>query len=234
MQRIVTLAIACVAAVAFSATAQAADPPRSWPMEAPPQRPVEYLSGWYVRGDIGYRFNELKSVSTIPAIDAYSYADTFAVGGGFGYKWNWFRADLTLDYGLRGRFDGNAAGVQDYYRAKIDAFSALANVYIDLGTWAGLTPYVGVGAGGTRLNVTDFYTFAPPFPSGAARDHWNFSWAWMAGVSYQFTSSLVLDIGYRHLRLGDAMNGTDPLPSSINFKDLSANEVRIGLRLMID
>ena len=43
-----------------------------------------------------------------------------------------------------------------------------------------------------------------------------------------------LDVGYRHLRLGDAMNGNDPLPSAINFKDLSTNEVRIGLRYLID
>ena len=187
-----------------------------------------------MRGDIGYRFNELKSVDTLPAVGSYNYKDTFSAGGGFGYKWNWIRADLTLDYGLRGRFNGSAAGVSDYYRAKIDAFSVMANVYIDLGTWAGLTPYVGVGAGGSRLNVTDFRTSVPPFPTTAPRDNWNPSWAWMAGVSYQFASNLVLDVGYRYIKLGDAITGNDPLPSAITFKDISSQEVRVGLRLLID
>jgi len=45
----------------------------------------------------------------------------------------------------------SAAITQPQFSTKIDAVSALANVYLDLGTWAGFTPYIGGGGGMSYL-----------------------------------------------------------------------------------
>ena len=60
------------------------------------------------------------------------------------------------------------------------------------------------------------------------------SWAAMAGVSYQITPSIAIDLGYRYLSLGDAMGGTSRRPNRVTtFKNLSANEFRHRLPLHV-
>ena len=67
--------------------------------------------------------------------------------------------------------------------------------------------------------------------------NWNFSWAAMGGVSYQFSPNLLLDVGYRYLKLGERSSGTVPPTYTTRvtyFRDMSAQEIRIGLRWMLD
>ena len=61
MIRAKALITGMAAAAAFGAAAHAADPPRTWRRryERPAPRYVEMVSGWYVRGDFGYRFNHI-------------------------------------------------------------------------------------------------------------------------------------------------------------------------------
>ena len=224
-------------AAALSGTgAQAADMSRSWPLPEIDREPVltatEFVSGWYLRGDLGYRYNRIGSIEGPAAITDTRMDNVFAVGGGVGYKYDWLRADATLDYGLRARAHGDAGSVSSVYSAKIDAVTALANVYLDLGNWAGFTPYIGAGAGASRLNVTEFRNgTAAAFPP---TDTWRFSWAWMAGASYQFMPNLALDVGYRHLKLGDAVSASDSTGRATTFKNIWAQEIRVGFRLLID
>src|SRR5262245_9341659 len=156
------LVIGTIAALVSSAAAQAADPPRSWipPVyERPAPRYVEMVSGWYVRGDFGYRFNEMSSVEGGRPTTSFNYPDSFGVTAGFGYKYQWFRADATADYAPRvtARANSTFAGAsQPQYTTKIDALSLLANFYIDMGTWYGFTPYVGAGLGVTYLRSRDY------------------------------------------------------------------------------
>ena len=68
------------------------------------------------------------------------------------------------------------------------------------------------------------------YPSGSK---WNFSWALMAGTSYDVSDNLKIDAGYRYLNIGDAATKTFSdagTTSSIKYKDLTAHEVRVGLR----
>ena len=66
----------------------------------------------------------------------------------------------------------------------------------------------------------------------------NFAWAWMAGLSYQVMPNWLIDVGYRYLDLGDAISrGGSPGGASFNetiWKDLSAQEVRFGVRFLFD
>jgi hypothetical protein len=48
--------------------------------------------------------------------------------------------------------------------------------YLDLGTWYGLTPYIGAGAGASRIKVSDYTsTLAPPFTPGLTNTQWKFA-----------------------------------------------------------
>ena len=64
----------------------------------------------------------------------------------------------------------------------------------------------------------------------------NFSWAGMAGVAFQVTPQWVVDVGYRYLDLGKVSNTTGSgLPTDLTtFKNVTTQEVRIGVRFLID
>jgi opacity protein-like surface antigen len=117
--------------------------------------------------------------------------------------------------------------------AKISAASVLFNGYIDLGTWYCITPYIGAGVGAAYVSTTDYASaVAPPFTSS---DHhqWNFAWAAMAGFDYAVTPGLKVDVGYRYLNLGDTQTDSDAF-GQMTFKNVAAQEVRVGLRWSFD
>jgi opacity protein-like surface antigen len=151
----------------------------------------------------------------------------------------------------------------------------LANGYFDIFSYAGVTPYVGAGAGVNIQSTSGSLTFTEsasgqPYnadltPTGNypltwvnpqtgkviypqpnitfAQQNWNrlikttkynFAWALMAGVSYQLTPSLTLDLGYRYLNLGTSNYGVNPQSGAALTQRSTAQEVRVGLRLMAD
>ncbi len=225
----VLLIAACVVA---SVPALAADMPRI--SYAPPTVPQEFGSGWYLRGDIGYRFNSTLhgTSSDGTVLTAETFDDSFVAGGGFGFKERWFRVDLTVDYGTQARYAGNSAIFSPYIATKIDTVAALVNGYIDLGTWNRLTPYVGAGVGASLVRTGGFWT--PIGPSAADARLANFAWAAMAGVGYNVTPNLLVDAGYRYIDLGDAKSGTPNFGPAITYDRITAHEVRLGARYMID
>jgi len=226
------LSFAAIASVLVSGTASfAADMPMNLPPPPVVTAPVETLSGWYVRGDIGYRFQDTGSVTSAIAPNPTNNRidDAFAIGVGVGYKWSWFRTDITADYGFSSKYSGDTAGFTPDFTAKVQTTTVLANGYFDLGTWYGFTPYVGAGVGGAYVQTSDFLSASAP-AAAVSSDRWNFAWAAMAGVSYCFTPNLILDIGYRYLDQGQVKTGLTSLGDQLTFKDLTAQEIRAGFR----
>ena len=88
------------------------------------------------------------------------------------------------------------------------------------------------------MRTHQFVTGALMAPPDGIKDtsRWNLSWAYMAGISYRFTPNLLVDVSYRYLKLGDAVSGPEPpaYTTPNNLRDLSAQEIRIGLRWMLD
>jgi len=215
---------------------------------------------------------------------ASSYNSTLSDAGffdiGAGYQFNsWFRADVTGEYHGGSRFQStyvindpgnvgrstcgsqaNAAcptQYSDFYHGDFSSIVALINGYADLGTWSGVTPYVGAGIGFARNTLSGLSTVAVNTPDGVsttpsggfAADHsqWNFAWALMAGLSFDVTQNLKLDLGYRYLDLGKFKSGTmtclngtgggfnsTTCESPIQAKhDVAYNDFRIGLRWML-
>src|SRR5690606_30702133 len=120
----------------------------------------------------------------------------------------------------------------------------LANVYGDLGTFAGFTPYVGAGAGFTRVDwgtvtasslcdgqgcgTTD--VIDSQSLDGAAS--FRFTHALMAGVAYDISDRLQLDFGYRyrHVAGGTLFAGDG---DTVRDGGFSQHDLRIGLRYLL-
>jgi opacity protein-like surface antigen len=213
----------------FCVGARAADVP-SLPFPdvvTSPSYVEEYTSGWYLRGDAGFRWNRVDSVTSVTPVSNSRIDDSFAFGGGFGYKASWFRADLTIDYGLRMLY--HADGTPNV-SVKVQPTLMFGNAYLDLGTWFGFTPYVGAGVGAAYLRMYDYALSGVAVPTVQPTHNWNFAWAYMAGLSYTVSPRFLIDVGYRRVMMGDAHVKGDPLI----LKDISAHEVRAGLRWLLD
>lgn len=183
--------------------------------QATPWVPVEVGSGWYLRGDLSYNSDE----------PLYDFEDNdfelSRVGGsvGFGYHFNdIFRGDLNV--GFLGSDEEGIPGV-DY--ASFSQWNGLANLYVDLGTFAGLTPYVGAGAGMTYTRQ-EIDSIALPYKDR----QYNFSYALMAGLSYQATKNVSVDLGYQFLDTPgvDFIN----LETDTTEKGQKQHLVKVGLR----
>ena len=132
--------------------------------------------------------------------------------------------------------------------SEIQRLDALANLYVDLGTWSGFTPYVGGGLGVSRIQITSDtnWYMSNGLPYHITTDgfyfNWDrsidliryqFAWALMAGVSYAITPELALDVGYRYINLG-TISGIQDATGNSYTKVVDAHEVRLGLRYLFD
>ncbi len=92
-------------AVGTVGIAAAADMPLPPPPVIEPVAPPQF-SGWYLRGDVGYGFNQVNNftsnvAATTPGFqyDGVGLDGAMIIGGGVGYQINnWFRTDLTAEY----------------------------------------------------------------------------------------------------------------------------------------
>jgi opacity protein-like surface antigen len=203
-----------------------------------------------------------------------SSSELFDVGVGYQFN-SWLRGDITGEYRDGGHFQslyslsnpnwaqsGNANQISqllDFYRANTSSAVGLVNLYADLGTWYGVTPFVGGGAGvayNRLYGMTDqgqvSFNGGATGPSGGyfndgART--NFAWAVMAGLDFNITPNLKLELGYRYLNLGKIGSGGSNCANGVNFaanacggqvtnyvsssNTLASNDFRIGLRYML-
>ncbi len=235
MRRFTALVIAAIG-VLGAAPADAADPPRRYPpavlREPPPPRPI--ASGWYLRGDLGYRWNVLNHAEPptgFPAPADEKLSGGWSAGIGAGFKADSLRVDVTADYGTRFKYTGSTAPAADT-TAKLQAYTGLINAYYEPYTWDRLTPYVGAGVGFAYVQVSDYTSsVVPPLTPVPASRKWNLAYALMVGTSFNFSRQVLLDVGYRYLSIGTADTSADAAGRVMSFKDLAAHEVRIGVRL---
>jgi opacity protein-like surface antigen len=229
-------------AAALGAAAHAADMPDNWnpgPYVRPVPHSFELVSGWYLRGDAGYRLNHVSSFEAPAAtITNVKYTDSLGLTFGAGYKYQWFRSDLTIDYGTKvGASASSTSGAsQPQFTMKVETLTALANLYMDLGTWWGFTPYLGGGAGVSYLKARHYNDTSSVINQAVTNDGTTFSWAAMAGVSYQVNTRFIVDLGYRHLSLGDiaSSTGSNSPSDRTRWQGLSTDEVRLGVRFLLD
>ncbi|WP_155911925.1 outer membrane beta-barrel protein [Methylobacterium sp. 77] len=245
-------------AIGTSAPVFAADlPPPPPPPPAP--APVQIGSGWYLRADFTESYYDHPKDSTLPdpndpgmpPLVRLRLSHEAGYGGGVGYRFNnWLRMDATIDQRGPSRFStyssrSNFVTGYNIEAGKLDVLTGLVNVYADLGTWWGLTPYIGAGIGVADKSFRSAYTQttciipacdgspgAGPRTAAARRNGsvTSLAWALTGGVSYEIGAGFALDASYRYVNLGRAKTGLDDYGYGTRLKDLSANEMRVGLR----
>lgn len=209
------------------------------------------FGGWYLRGGIGVGAATSGSfrkadVEAQPQgfVDTRGFGRPVTADFGVGYDFGgWGRYDATIEH----RFDGSARISQGYFdsaagvnvsgewKGDLSSTLLMANAYYDLGTWSGVTPFLGAGLGAAYTDLSGFRYSAASGGSGSAagRGQWGFAWALMAGLAYQVTPSLTVEASYRYLGLGNARTGfadcscgADPL----KLRDIGVSDVRLALR----
>lgn len=185
---------------------------------------------------------------------------------GAGYQVNsWFRGDITLEYRGGGNFQSRytlndpATKTQfvDFYRGNVSSAVAMINGYVSPGTWYGFTPFVGVGIGfahNSLYGMTDqAMTTIVGGPTGRAGRYFgagstnNFAWGVMAGLDFNVSENLKLELGYRYLDRGKIGSGGsncvgEALPIGVcggsagyisSSNSLASSDFRVGLIWMI-
>jgi len=213
--------LSLAALMPFAAHAADYDPP-IFVEEAPEYVPVEVGSGWYLRGDIGYNISETHYEFSYLGVDT----DNSRIFGGLGvgYRFtDYFRGELNLGFLSQDTLDAtdgiNTVSLEN------TVWSGMANAYVDLGTIAGFTPYVGAGAG---MVYSRSAASVEPLGFSVSDDQYEFAYSLTAGVAYQMTQNLLVDVGYQYL--------SSPGLEYIDFDTLTVDEgvdyhqVKVGLR----
>lgn len=196
--------------------------------------------------------------------DKFSLKDGAAFGIGVGYRIDpTWRVDATVDY-FAADIDGKTP-CPSYVKAShglnpvedncnyedsssADIWTVMANAYVDLAHYGAFQPYIGAGIGAANVNYDTWNTREVCEGCTYTSDKeglnsWRFAMALMAGVSYDMTEQLKLDVGYRytHITGGDAYGfdaadraplGGAPGASGTQAKDdgFDLHTVRAGLR----
>jgi opacity protein-like surface antigen len=211
-------------------------------------------------------YSQIDSLSQTTSFDT---GGIFDVGVGYRFN-NWFRADVTAQYRGKSNFKGTDAfhafqygfpynGVDNYSASKSELLF-LANGYVDLGTWWCVTPFIGAGIGASRVSISGLtdngavnlfvdntvtpavpiYGTYPSYATAANGSKWNFAWAAHAGLAYQVTPNVTLELAYSYVDLG---SGTTGVISSytgfaagnvFKFNDITSHDVKLGVRWNLD
>lgn len=137
------------------------------------------------------------------------------VAGGYALPFFRVEAELNSRNGDVHRIDGENAREGDF-----TAYSAMANLYLDLENPSPVTPFLGAGGGVLRLSMDDLRT-----DSGSIGDESDTTEAWqlMAGVAIKIAPGTNVDLTYRYLDCSE-------LAWAGATADYTVNSVVVGLR----
>jgi opacity protein-like surface antigen len=248
--------LAALAVLTAIPAARAAD------MPLPP--PIPEVSGWYLRGDIGFSNQNVGSLfnvnyagfdSVTNINKSFDAAPLFGLGIGYTVN-NWLRFDVTGEYRGAANFHGydigTAGGVifPDLYNGSKSEWTFLFNGYVDLGTWYNITPFVGAGIGVSRNTISNFTDISACVGGcgnpganaySATASQWNFAWALHAGLAYRVSPNFTVELAYRYIDLGNAksgdligFDGTNDTYNPMEFHRLTSSDVKLGLRFNLD
>ena len=185
--------------------------------------------------------------------------DAAFVGFGVGYAWNsWFRFDVTGEYRTAAKVKTTGSYTDfcpggrcfDVYDGSHSALVFLANAYIDLGTWWSITPFIGAGVGTADTRSSGFtdvgFNADGSTAFGVASKEfskWNLAWAVHAGLAYNVTNNVKLELAYRYLNMGDVQTQTIDSGSAgsagngprafYNLTNFDSHDIKLGMRWML-
>ena len=170
--------------------------------------------------------------------------------------WNYGQATGSFTNGVDPFYTGKA-------KMKRESAVAMVNAYYEFSNFGNFRPYLGAGIGVAWNRIDDAtyydeYLYQNVLNSGysfpnqnipgqftqESKDSTNLAWALMAGVAYQLTDRIDLDIGYKYLNLGDCRTGgvlytdnsalaTGQIQQTDNYsriENVADHQIRIGMR----
>ena len=169
-----------------------------------------------------------------PETEKFNLNTGWSIGGAAGVKWNdLLRAEIEISHSQwTGKdFDVHYSGSPAYNYAATGTVAAtylLGNIWADLKTNTVFTPYVGGGVGVAFVNTAgvrlDNSTWG--YVDGSQT---HFAWQLGAGVKYEISEQLSLDVGYRFKNVEGLqfVNGNGN-GNFINGR-LSSHNIEVGL-----
>ena len=213
--------------------------------------PVQHHSAGpcYFRADVGYGVSGEPNVNW-PVRNGASLNDVVSnieienswlgdVGVGCGSGSRGFRGEFVL--GIRGEknIDGEPprfGAPDDPLHTAVTSYTAMFNVYKDLGKWRRVVPYIGAGIGVAYNTMDDVYFTQNPALVDRIRGNSDFAFAWslMTGFAYQVSNRAILDFGYRYIDFGSVKSdridsGFNQNPSVV-VDELAAHEFKGAIR----
>lgn len=195
---------------------------------------IDYQPHYYLAARVGANWNE-ETEFNIPALvtSDYDVGINFsgAIGREFSFAGYGARAELELGYLTNGIDTHTVAGLGGFGGGAAfgdtSALYGLANGYIDFDNWGGpITPYVSAGIG---LASVDFDGHGVT-PTGVVMNDSAVGFAWQigAGVSYELSDRVDLELGYRFFNVENA--GLTSVGGVNSDVDLRSHQVNAGLR----
>ncbi len=174
--------------------------------------------GWYGRADVGY--------STDGSIDYgggtdFDLENDWSQHLGLGYA---FQNGFRLEGELSHRYNDYDEGV--LLDGNIHAWAAMLNGYYDFNRGGGVEPYLGLGVGAARLvNSLNAGLIVSQDQDTVL------AYQGMAGVAFNVTPQLAIDVGYRYFVADDADFDADTFlgPATLDA-DYDHQAVTLGLR----
>lgn len=246
--------------------------------EAPEFVPVEVGSGWYLRGDVGYSVNKPYDYFEVPP--GFSSSESPVSGSvGMGYHFNdYFRGELNFGILPTSKFSADfmtacegtqtvtvetptgvtvASGrrfrdCEGSNNGSNKAYNLMANAFVDLGTYSGLTPFIGGGVGvaystfrsaigdrdcvdqsSTVGNTTTIFECDDPSAyEGVVQSErqYNFAYSLGAGLSYRVSQNASVDLGYEYFSVPQAKYISMEASGPTIRKGIDYHQVKLGLR----
>jgi opacity protein-like surface antigen len=226
---------ACAASLMLALTpaASAADVDYA-PEPAGPSWYVSVFGGWSLPDDFDVGFVGLSSTAYDASIDLDS---GFMAGIAAGARFNhWLRADVELS-GNWHDVDGDevfATGGSPAFttlslEGNVNALFVLANLWIDVPVGDIIRPYIGGGVGLGRLDADISTTGGYSIIDDS---DWGFAFQVGAGITFDVTPNMVVDLGYRFKAINAELKVDDDFfnPTTDTDADYRSHNVLLGLR----
>ncbi|MFK5977714.1 MAG: OmpW family outer membrane protein [Rhizobiaceae bacterium] len=200
---------------------------------------VEYGSGWYLRGNVGFSLGNGENQSFNDGTNVFSFVrqnedNGYSAGVGFGYTFNpYFRVDTTIDYHGGRDWNGLDAGAAVTNDSSFELTNYSLNGYVSLGKTMGITPYIGAGFGVADVKWGGHSISGVGTRSGES--YQGSTYSVMAGFDYRLDKNWLFDFEYKYTHVDGGKTIADSgVSSNTAFSDdFNLQDFRIGLRYEI-
>lgn len=159
------------------------------------------------------------------AIGAYGdFGTSYALDFGMGYKWNkWLKTEISVTYRPNFVFSGrsNFSQVSTDFEQTVDSdlksLSGMVVGVVEPLTLFGLDtgkikPLVTAGMGIAHNSIDSMtYTFPSTATTTPSGEHTGFAWSAGAGLFYEYTDTIGIELGYRYCDLGEVHTDVDEM-----------------------